>query len=102
MTPTDLERRGDYSQTLDQNGAYRSAVGFSKRAAEVISSLYARGDLSLIDRIERRIATLLNWPLDHGEGLQILRYRPGAQYKPHNDYFDPEQPGTPKIVERGG
>jgi prolyl 4-hydroxylase len=56
----------------------------------------------LIDRIERRIAHLLDWPLDHGEGLQILRYRPGAQYKPHNDYFDPEQPGTPKILERGG
>jgi len=63
---------------------------------------FERGETPLIDRIERRIATLLNWPLDHGEGLQILRYRPGAQYKPHNDYFDPEQPGTPKIVERGG
>ena len=63
---------------------------------------FERGETPLIDRIERRIATLLNWPLDRGEGLQILRYRPGAQYKPHNDYFDPEQPGTPKIVERGG
>ncbi len=55
---------------------------------------FERGETPLIDRIERRIATLLNWPLDRGEGLQILRYRPGAQYKPHNDYFDPAQPGT--------
>ncbi len=43
------ERNPSYF-TLDQNGAYRSAVGFSKRAAEVISAVYARGDLSLIDR----------------------------------------------------
>ena len=44
----------------------------------------------------------MNWPLERGEGLQILRYRPGAQYKPHFDYFDPSQPGTARMVERGG
>ena len=41
-------------------------------------------------------------PAENGEGLQILRYRPGAQYRPHYDYFDPAEPGTPKILERGG
>ena len=29
---------------------------------------------------------LLRWPLDHGEGLQVLRYRPGAEYQPHYDF----------------
>ena len=56
----------------------------------------------LCSRIEARIAALLNWPVDHGEGLQVLRYRPGAEYKPHYDYFDPAQPGTPSILRRGG
>lgn len=86
------------SETVD------TATGGSEVHAARTSDgmFFERGETPLIDRIERRIATLLNWPLDHGEGLQILRYRPGAQYKPHNDYFDPEQPGTPKIVERGG
>src|SRR3990167_8791516 len=37
-----------------------------------------------------------------GEGLQVLHYRPGAEYKPHYDYFDPAEPGTPSIVNRGG
>ena len=49
-----------------------------------------------------RIARLLRWPVDHGEGLQVLHYRPGAEYKPHYDYFDPKEPGTAHIVRRGG
>ena len=56
----------------------------------------------LIQRIEERIARLLNWPIENGEGLQVLHYRPGAEYKPHYDYFDPAEPGTPTIVQRGG
>ena len=53
-------------------------------------------------RVEARIAALLDWPLENGEGLQILRYGPGAEYKPHFDYFDPAEAGTPVILERGG
>ena len=47
-------------------------------------------------------ARLVNWPEENGEGLQILRYAPGAQYRPHYDYFDPAEPGTPTILRRGG
>ncbi|MDD0810683.1 2OG-Fe(II) oxygenase [Curvibacter sp. RS43] len=63
---------------------------------------FSRGESALIQRIEERIARLLNWPLLHGEGLQVLHYRPGAEYKPHYDYFDPHEPGTPTILKRGG
>jgi prolyl 4-hydroxylase len=63
---------------------------------------YARAENELIARIERRLAALCNWPLDNGEGLQILHYHPGAEYKPHYDYFDPSEPGTPTILKRGG
>ena len=48
----------------------------------------------LVDRIERRIATLLHWPVSHGEGMQVLNYSVNAQYKPHHDYFDPLDPGS--------
>ncbi len=63
---------------------------------------FERGEHDLIRRIEQRIADLLDWPVDHGEGLQVLRYRPGAEYRPHHDYFDPAQAGTPRILLRGG
>ena len=63
---------------------------------------FQRSEHALITRIEARIAHLLRWPVENGEGLQILHYHPGAEYKPHYDYFDPSAPGTPSILKRGG
>ncbi len=63
---------------------------------------FERGEAPLIARIEQRIAELVQWPLAHGEGLQILHYRPGAEYRPHHDYFDPAHSGTATILKRGG
>lgn len=63
---------------------------------------FGRGESALCQRIEQRIATLLHWPVVNGEGLQVLHYRPGAEYKPHYDYFDPAQPGMAAVLKRGG
>jgi prolyl 4-hydroxylase len=86
------------SETVD------NATGGSEVNAARTSDgmFFERGETPLIDRIEKRIAELVGWPLENGEGLQILRYRPGAEYKPHHDYFDPAQAGTPTILQRGG
>jgi len=63
---------------------------------------FQRGETGIVSQLEERIARLLRWPLDHGEGLQVLHYGPGAEYKPHHDYFAPGEPGTPTILKRGG
>lgn len=63
---------------------------------------FNRGESELVKRIEARIARLVNWPVEHGEGIQVLNYQVGAEYKPHYDYFDPNEPGTPTILKRGG
>ncbi len=63
---------------------------------------FQRGENALVKAIEARIARLLNWPLENGEGIQVLQYVPGTEYKPHYDYFDPAEPGTPTILKRGG
>ena len=63
---------------------------------------FERGETGVIDRVERRIAALLSWPVENGEGLQVLHYTPGAEYKPHYDYFDPAHPGSTPILKRGG
>ena len=63
---------------------------------------FERSENAVVQRIETRIARLLTWPIQNGEGLQVLRYPPGAQYRPHYDYFDPLEQGTPAILQRGG
>ena len=63
---------------------------------------FTRGQTPEVAAVEARIARLLNWPVENGEGFQVLNYKPGAEYKPHYDYFDPAEPGTPTILRRGG
>ncbi len=63
---------------------------------------FTRGQIPEVARIEARIARLVSWPVENGEGFQVLRYHPGAEYKPHYDYFDPAEPGTSTILRRGG
>ena len=86
------------SETVDNSNG-----GSEVNAARTSDGMFfTRGETTLIARIESRIAALLRWPASHGEGLQILRYRPGAEYQPHHDYFDPAHPGSATILQRGG
>jgi prolyl 4-hydroxylase len=63
---------------------------FEREAGEVIA------------RIEARIAALLRWPVAHGEGIQVLHYGLGAEYRPHHDYFDASSPGSHAQMQSGG
>lgn len=56
----------------------------------------------IIQILEFRLSSLNNWPLTHAEGIQILQYTNGQQYRPHMDWFDPANPGTAKQMTRGG
>jgi prolyl 4-hydroxylase len=46
----------------------------------------------LIRTIDQRIAHCFNWPVTHGEDLQVLRYETGGRYDPHYDYFSASTP----------
>lgn len=63
---------------------------------------FSRAENAIVQRVEARVARLLRWPVKNFEGLQVLRYRRGAQYRPHYDYFDPDEPATPGLLARGG
>lgn len=63
---------------------------------------FQRGQNEVVARVEARLARLCGWPVENGEGIQILQYGPGAEYRPHYDYFDPREPGTATILQRGG
>ncbi|TXH72314.1 MAG: 2-oxoglutarate-dependent dioxygenase [Lysobacteraceae bacterium] len=63
---------------------------------------FGRGETPLVAAVEARIARLLAWPVENGEHLQVLHYRPGERYEPHYDYFDPNGDGTGPVLARGG
>lgn len=63
---------------------------------------FRRAENAVVRQVEARIARIFGWPQENGEGLQVLHYGPGTEYKPHYDYFDPTEPGTPAILQRGG
>lgn len=63
---------------------------------------FRRGENALVRTIEARVARLLAWPVERGEHLQVLHYRPGDRYEPHYDYFDPTGPGAQAVLARGG
>jgi prolyl 4-hydroxylase len=55
-----------------------------------------------IASIDRRLSELLRWPIERAEGIQILRYEVGGEYRPHFDYFPPEQQGSATHTANGG
>jgi prolyl 4-hydroxylase len=63
---------------------------------------FQRGENALVKRIEARISDLVGFPVENGEPIQVLHYTPGAEYKPHFDYFDPKLPGNEKVLAMGG
>jgi len=87
----------------------RSAIVDPETGAEEVMALrgsegtyFLRGENAFVKRIERRLSALLGIPEENGEGVQILHYGIGAEYKPHYDFFSPEHPGSAKHIERGG
>lgn len=62
---------------------------------------FQRGD-SVMKAVEDRISLLTGIPVEHGEPTQIQRYEVGQEYRPHFDYFDPNQPGSQDCMRVGG
>ncbi|TAL87783.1 MAG: 2-oxoglutarate-dependent dioxygenase [Rhodanobacter sp.] len=95
---TELARpRLQRALTVDSQGKHQID---QRRTSE--GTFFALNEFPLIGRIEQRLAGLLDMPVSHGEGLQILHYLPGQEYEPHFDWFDPTQPGFEAITAIGG
>lgn len=68
-------------QFLSVSSAVRAEGGASPARAGT-GTVFKPRETALCARIERRIAGLLEEPLAHCEGLQVLCYPAGAQYRP--------------------
>jgi prolyl 4-hydroxylase len=63
---------------------------------------FERGQNDFIARIEERVARLTRWPVENGEGFQLIHYGPGDEYRAHYDWFDPALPGSAVHMRAGG
>ncbi|WP_420996463.1 2OG-Fe(II) oxygenase [Cupriavidus sp. 30B13] len=67
-----------------------------------MGAMFQVGEHPLIERIEDCIASVTGIAADRGEGLQILNYKPGGEYQPHYDFFNPQRPGEARQLRVGG
>ncbi|MBP2239818.1 prolyl 4-hydroxylase [Cytobacillus eiseniae] len=75
------------SEIIDPvTGDKKSVPGRTSKGA-----YYRLNETNLITTIERRIMEITDHPIENGEGLQVLNYDIGEEYKAHFDYFPTNQ-----------
>lgn len=75
---------------LSTDKIHRSKIGATHDVNEIRTSssmFFQENENDTITNIEKRIASIMNIPIEHGEGIQILKYTPGQEYKAHFDFF---------------
>lgn len=55
-----------------------------------------------VNASKRALRSCWNGRWSTAKGCKVLRYATGAQYAPHYDYFEPDAPGTPVLLQHGG
>ena len=77
---------------LSKDLLQRSKIGSTREVSDIRTSSGAfltdiKNDI--LARVEKRVSAIMGIPIEHGEGLHILNYKPGQEYKEHLDYFAP-------------
>jgi len=63
---------------------------------------FALRETPFIAELDLRFSRIMNAPVDHGEGLQVLRYGPGTQSTPHFDFLLPNNTANEQSLHRSG
>ncbi|MFT4416123.1 2OG-Fe(II) oxygenase [Fredinandcohnia humi] len=80
-----------------KTGEEKAATGRTSKGMSFII-----GENQFIKKIENRIAELTEFPQENGEGLQVLNYGIGEEYKSHFDYFPSNKVDPAKGGQRVG
>ncbi|MDQ0414337.1 prolyl 4-hydroxylase [Mesobacillus stamsii] len=97
---------------LSKDKLQRSKIGNIREVDELrtSSSTFIGAETEVVAKVEKRVSQLMGIPNEHGEGLQILNYKIGQEYKAHFDFFS-SKVSNPRIstlvmylndVEQGG
>ena len=52
------------------------------------SMFFQESENDILEKLEKRISDIMCIPIEHAEGIQILKYTPGQEYKAHFDFFN--------------
>ena len=70
------------------------------------SMFFRPAETPLIATLDARFSEIMNLPIDHGEGLQVLRYAPDpngtSQFTPHFDFLVPRNAASVESLRRSG
>lgn len=75
---------------LSKDKMKRSKIGATREVNDLRTSssmFLEESENEIVARVEKRISSIMNIPIEHGEGIQVLQYAPGQEYKAHYDFF---------------
>ncbi|MBO1511289.1 2OG-Fe(II) oxygenase [Metabacillus bambusae] len=75
---------------LSKDKMQRSKIGAVREENNIRTSsgmFFEESENELVHQIEIRISDIMGPSIEYAEGLQILKYLPGQEYKAHHDYF---------------
>lgn len=94
----------DHLKALGSSRLQRSTVLGEESVSEHRTSKSAflkRAEDDTVRTIEERASRLARCTSTQMEPMQVLRYRPGQEFKPHHDYFYPNEKGL-EALKSGG
>lgn len=94
------QARGKLARSTTVDDATGQSLVHAARTSD--GGYFSRDETPLVSRLDRRFAGLMGLPHEHGEGLQVLCYGVGGEYRPHHDFFAPGGAGARRHMARGG
>lgn len=83
------ENKLQRSTTMGDLGTNSYDIPQSSEVRTSTGTFLRKNEDNILPIIDKRIEKLFNWNTEkYGEDLQILKYKPGQEYKPHHDYFE--------------
>lgn len=90
--------RLDKSYTWDVNTG-SSIVNEYRKSDQMFFNIHEN---PVVANIEERISQITGYPIENGEGLQVVGYRNSGYYYGHWDAFDERFEGNQAVINRGG
>ncbi|MEZ9233957.1 2OG-Fe(II) oxygenase [Shewanella sp. 10N.286.52.A9] len=91
----------ELKRSMVVDGESGSNIVSNVRTGSVAQLAPTANDWVLLN-IEMKIAAYFNIPIENGELSNVLKYEVGEEYKPHYDFFHPNDKGSEQALKDGG